>query len=173
MAITPTTAGYTNTGHDIHLTVVQADGATVDFENIMQFDAKQETQDITRVRLDNRVLVADLPKLWTGTIQYDRATADTDTAVANIEQNWFSGQDYALGTMVITVTSAKETSTITFLDVSLKQDDSGTWRGDDATTCRLSFRAARRVVNGIGAGTNMLQSRIIIDGTRPAEDGNT
>jgi hypothetical protein len=156
MAITPTTAGYTNTGHDIHLTLVKSNGGIVTFENIMQFDAKQETQDITRVRLDNRVLVADLPKLWTGTITYDRATADTDGAIAEIEQNWFAGLDYALGTMTISVASALENSTITFLDVSLKQDDSGTWRGDDATTCRLSFRAARRVVNGVGAGTNVL-----------------
>lgn len=156
MAISATTAGYTNTGHDIHMTLVQANGGIVNLENIMQFDARQETVDVTRVRLDNRVLVADLPRNWVGTITYDRASAAADAAIAQIEQNWFSGQDYALGSMTINVASAKEASSITFLDVTLRQEDSGTWRGDDATSCRLTFRAARRSVNGVGVGTNVL-----------------
>jgi hypothetical protein len=56
----------------------------------------------------------------------------------------------------LTVVSKLDTTTITFLDVSLKQSDSGTWRGDDATSARIDFRAARRVVNGVGAGVNVL-----------------
>ena len=148
MAINATTAGYTNTGHDLHVTIVQADGSTINIENVMQFDAKQETQDITRVRLDNRVLVADLPKIWSGTIMFDRASAAADTGVANIENAWFSGQDYVLGSFAVNVASANENTTITFWDASLKFDDSGTWKGDDVTTARLSFRAARRQVSG-------------------------
>ena len=153
MAINATTAGYTNTGHDIHVTVVTSDGVPITIPNVMQFDARQETQDITRTRLDNRVLPADLPKLWTGTIQFDRANADVDTGIATIEDNWFGGKDYQLGTMTVNVASANETTAIIFYDVSLKMDDSGTWRGDDVTTCRLSFRASRRTVNGVGSGS--------------------
>lgn len=154
MAINATTAGYTNTGHDIHLTMVTSNGEVVEFENIMQFDARQETQDVTRVRLDNRVLVADLPRNWSGTIQFDRADAAADTAIAAIEGDWFAGQDYQLGTMIVNVVSKLEgTTVITFYDVSVRFEDAGTWRGDDATQCRMAFRASRRVVNGIGSNS--------------------
>jgi uncharacterized protein YhdP len=157
MGINATTAGFTNTGHDLHIALVNADGTTIALENVMQFDAKQETQDVTRVRLDNRVLVADLPKLWSGTITYDRGRGNVDNGIAEIEQSWFSGKDYALGRLEISVSSSSGAGGVTniaFLDVSLKQTDSGTWRGDDATSCRLEFRAARRSVNGVGVGNN-------------------
>jgi hypothetical protein len=146
MAINATYAGFTNTGHDLTVTLVQADGVTVNIENIMQFDSRQETQDITRVRLDNTVLVADLPKLWTGTIQFDRKDANVDTSVGNIEQTWFSGKDYVLGSIKITISNSQESTTITYFDASVRFEDAGTWKGDDATTCRLAFRAGRRIV---------------------------
>lgn len=146
MAISPTYAGYTNTGHDIHLTVVQADGTTIVVDNVMQFESKQETQDITRTRLDNTVLPADLPKLWTGTIQFDRKNANVDAGVAAIEEAWFGGLDYVLGSIQIVVSNAQENTTIRYMDASLRFEDAGTWKGDDVTTCRLSFRAGRRLV---------------------------
>ena len=148
MAISATTAGFTNTGHDITMTLVGPGGQAITPVNVMQFDSRQETQDITRVRLDNSVLVADLPKIWTGTVQFDRGDTEVDTAVASIEENWFGGQDYVLGSIALTISSTTGTGNaqVTFQDASFRLDDAGTWRGDDATTCRLSFRAARRQV---------------------------
>lgn len=146
MAISPTHAGFTNTGHDLAVTVVGPEGTAVTLTNVMQFDSRQETADITRVRLDNSVLVADLPKLWTGTITFERGNLDVDDAVNTIEENWFAGQDYILGTVTISVANTQEHSTITFYDASIRFEDAGSWKGDDTVTCRLSFRAGRRIV---------------------------
>jgi len=156
MGISATTAGYTNTGHDIQLVLVDQQGVKINLENVMQFDSRQETANLKRVRLDNRVLVARLPQSWTGTITYDRGSGSIDEAIAKIEDNWFQGNDLQLGSLELTIApkvpapGAPAALKIRFVDVTVSQEDAGQWRGDDATSCRLTFEAARRAVGGLG-----------------------
>ena len=54
-------------------TTVKSDGSVFTLTNIMSFECrKEETQDITHMRLNGTTLVADLPKTFSGTIELQR-----------------------------------------------------------------------------------------------------
>lgn len=142
MAILSTVSGYTNIGHDIQVVMTGQDGVAITLVNVMSFDWKQETQDITHMRMNGTTLVADLPKTFSGTIELQRGNDALENEFSQIWQDWITQVDYQLGTLVCTVTSSVGGGSFTFLDVSLRLDDGGTWRGDDVTRQRISFRAA-------------------------------
>lgn len=155
MAISPTYAGYTNTGHDISVVVTMPGGQAVTIFNVTEFTSQQEVTEIRKPRLDNSVAIANLPKLWHGTISFDRADDTEDLMFAALDDNWYSGADYQNGQIAIYIATkgngnSGESSTIIFHDVAFRFEDVGTWRSDELTTCRISFDAGRRVVNGIG-----------------------
>lgn len=141
MAIDSKVSGYTNVGHDLTFTITGPDGVAVTIDNVMSFEYKQMTADITHMRMDGTTLVADLPKLWEGTIEFQRRDATVEAAMRTIQDDWLANQDYVLGTLTIHVASAKEAASYTFNDVSVKLEDTR-WKGDDAVTSRLAFRAS-------------------------------
>ena len=59
-------------------------------------------------------------------------------AVRRLDNN---NAEFQTGTLVFTV-AGQAANTVTFLDVSLKVEDGGTWKGDDVTRQRIGFRAA-------------------------------
>lgn len=141
MAIDSKTSGYTNVGHDLTFTLTGPDGVAVTVDNVMSFDYRQITADITHMRMNGTTLVADLPKAWEGTVEFQRQDATVETAMRTIQDDWLANQDYILGTLTIHVASVKENASYTFNDVSVKLEDTR-WKGDDATTSKLQFRAA-------------------------------
>lgn len=141
MAIDSTASGYTNVGRDITLSIIGPDSVVIVVDNVMSFDYRQITADITHMRMNGSTLVADLPKLWEGTVEFQRRDATVETAIRAIQDQWLGNQDYILGTLAITVASQKENATYTFHDVSVKLEDTR-WKGDDATTSKLQFRAS-------------------------------
>lgn len=145
MAIDSSVSGYTNIGHDLTLTLTGPDGVAIVIPNLMSFEHRQVTADITHMRMDGTTLVADLPKLWEGTIEFQRRDGGVDDSFQQIQDLWLANQDYVLGTLVIHVASAKENRSFTFLDTSVRLEDGGTWRGDEVTRVRIAFRAGRKV----------------------------
>lgn len=144
MAIVATVGGFTNIGHDLQLTLTGNDGIAITIPNMMSFEWREMTTDITHMRMNGKTLVADLPRCWEGTIEFHRANGAVEAAFSQIQQQWFTGQDFLLGTMTCTV-SGTGGGSFTFNDVSTRLEDGGRWRGDEVTICRVAFRAAQLI----------------------------
>lgn len=147
MAILSTVSGFTNIGHDLQLTLTGNDGVAFTIPNLMSFEWREMTVDLRHMRMNGTTLVADLPRYWEGTIEFHRADSNVEQGFSTIQQQWLTGQDLQLGTMVCRVTGSGGGS-FTFTDVSVRLEDGGRWRGDEVTICRIAFCAAKMEVGG-------------------------
>lgn len=158
MSIITSTAGQVNTGRDIQISLVSGQGTeavgqfggsgivTV-INNITQFEYKQDTIDIMKTKLDATTILADLPRFWSGSIEFVRADSNIDTLFDKIEQAWYTGGAFLLGHMLVTITNPVSGNTImTFKDVSVKLEDGGSFKAEDLVTTRITWRAAQRTM---------------------------
>ena len=150
MAIITTNAGYGNIGRDLTIGLTKNDGVTYNIGQVISVTARAVTLDITKTLLNASTILADLPRYWEGTIEFVRGDANVDNAVWDVEEAWLTpgAADFTLGTMVWTIADPLGVGPVqlTFSDVSFKFEDSGVWKADDVTVCKLAFRAGRRQV---------------------------
>lgn len=138
------TVGTFNTGRDITIVLVGPYGR-VDIPNIVSFDAKQETAAVKVDRLDGIQMPAELPKGWTGSIEFDRGDSAVDDFIAQIEAGWLGSGAYGLGTLYEYISESDGSqSTYQFDNVALKLADAGSWKPDAAVRVKLEFMANRR-----------------------------
>jgi hypothetical protein len=151
MAIITTNAGSGNIGRDLIIGVTSNDGTTYTINQIVSVNYRAVTLDITKTLLNASTILADLPRFWEGTIEFVRGDSQVDQATWAVENAWLTQgpADFTLGSMVISITSPSGAglATLTFTDVSFRLEDAGTWKADDVTIGKLSFRAGRRQVS--------------------------
>lgn len=159
MPVITTTAGRANIGRDIQINLIggaggnatttgAGNGRVTTINNIVSFSYRQETIDIMRTTITSATIVADIPRLWSGTIEFIRAGDDVDTLIDDIENDWFTTGIYTNGHMEVTVTDPGGGNyQMRFLDVALKMEEGGTYKGDDLVNVRLGWRAAQRIGN--------------------------
>lgn len=142
MGIASTVAGFTNIGHDLQATITGTDGVSVLVPNVMSFEWREMTTDITHMHLNGRTIIADIPRNYEGSIEFHRKDDTVEGMFADMQQDWFDKADYELGTIKCTV-NGKFPGHFTFLDCSYRLEEGGRWRGDEVTICRIAFRAAQ------------------------------
>ena len=138
-------SNYT-TGRDVTVQVYGNDGQIHSFSMITMFNSRQETNDIRIKRLDGQIDILRIPDGWQGTIEFTRQTSELDDYIANLEQNYYNGQN--IQPAQITETIQEVTGGITqykYVGVFFKLDDAGDIRGDDAVKQRLSWMGTQRL----------------------------
>jgi hypothetical protein len=131
-------------GRDTQLVVIGPAGR-VDLTHVTSFDSRQITQSVRVDRLDGTHMGTELPKGWEGSFELDRGGSTVDDFIAAAEQQYFSGNSVAPGTMYQYVTETDgSTSTYQYDNVIFRLINAGIWKGDSSVKQKLEFFAVRR-----------------------------
>lgn len=138
-------SGKFNIGRDITV-VVKTQFGTLTIPNLMGFDAKQMTAEISVDRLDGTQLFAALPKGWNITIECERGSADVDNYFAQLEAAWYAGTSYEGAQVYTTITEPDGSTTAWLFDnVAFTLGEAGNWKGDASVKQTISGKANRRL----------------------------
>ncbi len=132
-------------GRDCQVVVLGAYGR-VDLEHVTGFEARQATASVRVDRIDGTTLGAELPKGWDGTFELERGNSAAEDLIAQLEADFFAGNNPAAGTLYQYITEVDgSTSTYQFNNVVFKLANAGMWRGDASVKQRLEFFGSTRV----------------------------
>jgi hypothetical protein len=137
--------GFT-VGRDVTLNIFGSDGQTHSFTQITGFDRKQETVHVQSKGIDGVIRHLELPDGWSGRITVDRASDDVDAYFAQLESNYYAGQNIPAAQITETITEADgSTSQFRYTGVMLKLDDAGRYAGENLVSQTLSFACSKRL----------------------------
>lgn len=132
-------------GRDVSLDVVGLNGP-IRFNLITGFNAKPDTSDVRVKGLDGKTRHVIFPDGWSGTFDIERQDATVDDVFAQLESNFYSGLNLPALSILETITEVSGAVTqYRFVDVILRLDDAGDWKGDQTVKQRVSFMASRRL----------------------------
>lgn len=132
-------------GRDVALDIVGAAGA-IQFTMITGFRSKPDITDAKVKGLDGITRHVRFPDGWSGSFSIERQDSAVDDYFAQIEANYYAGLNEIPVTITETITEASgAVSQYRYLQVLLKLDDAGDWKGDATIKQTVSFVAARRV----------------------------
>jgi hypothetical protein len=132
-------------GIDVYIILTDQNGF-VNTCRIKAFNAKQKTSDKETIALDgiNRHVV--IPIGWEGDIEMERTSSLVDDYIANLENNYYLGQNIPTATITETITEADASVTqYQYVGVVLRYQDAGMWKGDDLVTLKLNFSSQQRL----------------------------
>lgn len=133
-------------GKDISLDVVDPVQGVVRFDIKTAFESKPQYHDIASTGLDGLTRYAELPTGWDGSFTMDRSNSAVDDYFAAFEANYFAGVNALPITITETINEADGSiSQYRYDGVVLKLEEAGSWKGDERTTQRVSFKASRRI----------------------------
>lgn len=132
-------------GRDVSLDIVGAAGA-IQFSMITGFRSKPDITDAKVKGLDGITRHVRFPDGWSGSFSIERQDSTVDDYFAQIEANYYAGLNEIPVTITETITEVSGAVTqYRYLQVLLKLDDAGDWKGDATIKQSVSFVAARRV----------------------------
>ena len=132
-------------GRDCQVVVLGAYGR-IDLTHVTGFEARQMTASVRVDRIDGTTLGAELPKGWDGTFELERGNSAAEDFIAQLEADFFAGNNPAAGTLYQYITEIDgSTSTYQFNNVVFKLTNAGMWRGDASVKQRLEFFGSTRV----------------------------
>lgn len=133
-------------GRDITVAVILPGGTTLRLGKVTSFDPKQITSDEQIKGLDGIVDHLRFYEGWMGTIKMSRRSPDLDNYFANVEANYWTGQDEPPATVQCTIKEPDgSVSQWRYEKVLLKYDDPGMWEADKAVNQTISFVATKRI----------------------------
>lgn len=136
--------GFT-VGRDLSLDITGANGP-LRFTLITGFQSKPDTTDEKVKGLDGITQHVRFPEGWSGSFELNRQDDTIDTYFAQLEANYYAGQSEYPVTITETISEADgSVSQYRYLQVLLKLDDAGSWKGDATVKQKLTFVAARRI----------------------------
>jgi len=113
---------------------------------ITQFDAKPATTNTTSKGLDGVTRYGVFPDGWKGTIAVDRMGPALDQFWAQIEADFYAGNNIATGTITETIKEPDGSiSQYRYLGVMFDFKDAGSRVANQLVKQKLDFMAARRV----------------------------
>ena len=133
-----------STGRDVTLTVVTPSGP-ISFNLITGFHSSPVTGQVKVKGIDGITRHALFPDGWTGGFDIERSDSTVDDYFAQLEDNYYQGQN--IGSSTITETITEPNGAVTqyrYLQVLLQLDDAGSWMGDQTVKQKISFMASRR-----------------------------
>jgi len=131
-------------GKDVSLVIFGTNGVQT-FPLVTQFDYKQETQQVKIVGIDGVMRPLELPVGWSGSFEIERQDSGLDDYIAQLESNYYNGQNIQGATITETISEPNGATTqYRFEGVALKLEDGGTWKGDATVKQKLAFVASRR-----------------------------
>ncbi len=132
-------------GRDVSLSIVTASGP-LRLSLITGFSAKPNTKDQPIKGMDGVTRHLRLPDGWAGSFDVERQDSTVDDYFAQLEANYYAGQNEAPATITETITEPNGSVTqYRYTGVLLKLDDAGSWTGDASVKQRLSFIASRKL----------------------------
>lgn len=132
-------------GSDVTLVIV-ANGAPLGVSLITGFMSKQDTIDQKIKGLDGITRHVRFPDGWSGSFDYDRMDSTLDDYFAQIEADYYAGvQDQPASITQIIQEPNGNVSQWRYLNVLLKYDDAGAWKGDTTVKQKMSFLAQTRL----------------------------
>lgn len=136
---------FFTTGRDIALDITTPDGP-LRFSLITGFSSKPDITDQKVKGLDGITRHARFPDGWTGQFMVTRQDATIDNYFAQLEANYYAGLNEKPATITETITEPNgSVSQYRYLQVLLKLDDAGDYKGDKTVEQKVSFVASRRV----------------------------
>lgn len=137
--------GY-SVGRDITLVVILPGGLALQLGIVTSWNAKQETTDQRVKRIDGNTDHLRFFDGWSGSFKMERDGPAIDQYFADLEANFFAGDDEPPATIVQTISEPDgSVSEFRFERVLLRYDDAGEWGSDKSVSQALSFMAARRI----------------------------
>ena len=136
--------GYT-IGRDITLTIVTASGP-LSLNQITGFQSKQDTLEQKIKGLDGITRYLRFYDAWSGSFTLERQDSTLDDYFSQLESNYYAGLSELGASLTETIQEVSGAITrYRYLQLLLKYDDAGEYRGDKSVMQRLSFIASRRI----------------------------
>ena len=132
-------------GKDVTLVLVTQSGP-LPFNRLTEFAAKMDTVDLKSKGIDGITKHLMFPDGWAGSFMLDRTDPTIDSYFAQYEANYYAGIDRRPAS--ITEIISEPDGSITqwrYLNVFLKYDDAGPWKGDTQVKQKISFVAQTRI----------------------------
>lgn len=131
-------------GRDLSLDII-GPGGPISLSLITGFNAKPDYAEIRIKGLDGVTRNVRFPDGWSGSFDIERQDGTIDSYFAQLEDDYYAGQDELPVTITETIQEADGSiSQFRYEGVLLKLDDGGEWRGDQTVKMRVSFIASRR-----------------------------
>jgi hypothetical protein len=131
-------------GRDVTVDVIGPTGP-VKFTLITQFSSKPVITENKIMGLDGICRYQLLPDAWEGSMELERADNKLDDYFADIEKQYYAGQNLSPGTITETITEpGGGISQYRYEQVQLKLEDAGEWAGDKSVKQKIMFYASRR-----------------------------
>lgn len=132
-------------GRDQSLDIIGPQGP-IRLSLLTSFKAKQDINEQKIKGLDGITRHVRFPDGWSGTFMVERQGSEIDDYFAQIEANYYAGQNEQSCTITETITEVSgAVSQYRYVGVLLKLDDSGEWKGDSTVKMTISFVASRRM----------------------------
>ncbi|MGI4941776.1 MAG: hypothetical protein ACRYHQ_14645 [Janthinobacterium lividum] len=113
--------------------------------NYTDFSSEQTTHNIESRPVNGETIPADIPDMWTGTIEIDRNSPGLESFVAQQEASYYSGAGFALSTLYQYVTEVDGSQTTwEWTNVTITLTKAGSWKQNDRVQQSIKFRASRR-----------------------------
>lgn len=134
-----------STGRDITLTIVTGSGP-LNFNLITGFDSKQDTTEQRVKGIDGITRPLRFFDGWSGKFDIERQDSTIDDYFGQLEEDYYAG----IPEQPVSITETKtevngSISQYRYVNVLLKLDNAGEWRGDASVKQSISFIAARRI----------------------------
>lgn len=131
-------------GRDVTLDIIGPQGP-VKFALITKFSSKPNVTENKITGLDGICRYQLLPDSWEGSFEIERANNSLDDYFAELERQYYAGQNLPPGTITETITEpGGGISQYRYEQVQLKLDDAGEWSGDKSVAQKVMFYASRR-----------------------------
>ncbi len=136
--------GY-SVGRDVSLDLITASGA-LKLNQITGFGSQMVMAEVKVKGIDGITRHVRMPDGWSGKFSLERQDSTLDDYFAQIEANYYAGLTEQPVTLTETIQEVNGSITqYRYMNVLLKYDDAGEWRGDGTVKQSLGFIAARRV----------------------------
>lgn len=133
-------------GRDISLDIIDSKGP-VRFGLITGFERKPLSKEEEVEGLDGVTRYLNSPKGYSGTFDIERQDSQLDKYFAQMEADFYAGQNMMPCEIQETIAEADGSiTTFRYIGVALKFDDSGAWKGVSLVKQKVSFKASRRVL---------------------------
>ncbi len=132
-------------GRDVSLDIIGPTGP-IRFNLITAFRSKPDTVDQKIKGIDGITRHARFPDGWTGSFDISRQDSVIDDLFAQLESNYYSGLNEQPMTLTETITERNgSVSQYRYVQMLLKLEDAGEWKGDKTVDQKVSFVASRRL----------------------------
>lgn len=132
-------------GRDISLDITGPNGPLL-FSQITSFHRKQDSTDQKIKSLDGVTRHLRFFDGWSGDFEIERQDPTIDRYFSQLEANYYQGLNELPVTITETITEVDGSiSQFRYVQVLLKLEDAGTYKGDASVHMKVSFVAARRI----------------------------